>query len=78
MIYQKIESTYDLYSYDPSSFSMDSLIVDSKAIRAISFSSNGKLLSLGTNSKILNYIIFHLLMINFFIVIIHLKMTSFL
>ena len=51
MIYQKIESTYDLYSYDPSSFSMDSLIVDSKAIRAISFSSNGKLLSLGTNSK---------------------------
>ena len=45
MIYQKIESTYDLYSYDPSSFSMDSLIVDSKAIRAISFSSNGKLLS---------------------------------
>ena len=51
MIYQKIESTYDLYSYDPSSFSMDSLIVDSKAIRAISFSSNGKILSLGTNSK---------------------------
>ena len=51
MIYQKIESTYDLYSYDPSSFSMDSLIVDSKTIRAISFSSNGKLLSLGTNSK---------------------------
>ena len=51
MIFQKIESTYDLYSYDPSSFSMDSLIVDSKAIRAISFSSNGKILSLGTNSK---------------------------
>ena len=51
MIYQKIESTYDLYSYDPSSFSMDSLIVDSKAIRAISFSSNGNILSLGTNSK---------------------------
>ena len=51
MIYQKIESTYDLYSYDPSSFSMDSLIVDSKAIRAISLSSNGKILSLGTNSK---------------------------
>ena len=51
MIYQKIESTYDLYSYDPSSFSMDSLIVDSKAIRALSFSSNGKILSLGTNSK---------------------------
>ena len=51
MIYQKIESTYDLYSYDPSSFSMDSLIVDSKAIRAISLSSSGKILSLGTNSK---------------------------
>ena len=51
LIYQKIESTYDLYSYDPSSFSMDSLIVDSKAIRAISFSSNGNILSLGTNSK---------------------------
>ena len=51
MIYQKIESTYDLYSYDPSSFSMDSLIVDSKAIRALSFSSSGKILSLGTNSK---------------------------
>ena len=51
MIFQKIESTYDLYSYDPSSFSMNSLIVDSKAIRAISFSSNGKILSLGTNSK---------------------------
>ena len=27
IIHQKIESTYDLYSYDPSSFSMDSLIV---------------------------------------------------
>ena len=51
IIHQKIESTYDLYSYDPSSFSMDSLIVDSKAIRALSFSSNGKILSLGTNSK---------------------------
>ena len=55
MIYQKIESTYDLYSYDPSSFSMDSLIVDSKAIRAISFSSNGNILSLGTNSKSLKF-----------------------
>ena len=51
IIHQKIESTYDLYSYDPSSFSMDSLIVDSKAIRALSFSSNGKILSIGTNSK---------------------------
>ena len=51
IIQQKIESTYDLYSYDPSSFSMDSLIVDSKAIRALSFSSSGKMLSLGTNSK---------------------------
>ena len=51
MIHQKIESSYDLYSYDPSSFSMDSLIVDSKAIRALSFSSSGKILSLGTNSK---------------------------
>ena len=51
IIHQKIESTYNLYSYDPSSFSMDSLIVDSKAIRALSFSSNGKILSIGTNSK---------------------------
>ena len=51
MIYQKIESPYDLYSYDPSSFSMDSLIVDSKAIRALSFSQNGKILTIGTNSK---------------------------
>jgi len=50
-IHQKIESPYDLYSYDPSSFSMDSLIVDSHAIRAISFSPNGKILSIGTNSK---------------------------
>ena len=30
---------------------MDSLIVDSKAIRALSFSQSGKILSLGTNSK---------------------------
>ena len=51
IIYHKIESPYDLYSYDPSSFSMDSLLVDSHAIRAISFSNNGKILSLGTNSK---------------------------
>ena len=51
LIHQKIESAYDLYSYDPSSFSMDSLIVDSKAIRALSFSQSGKILSLGTNSK---------------------------
>ena len=51
IIHQKIESAYDLYSYDPSSFSMDSLIVDSKAIRALSFSQSGKILSLGTNSK---------------------------
>ena len=50
-IHQKIESPYDLYSYDPSSFSMDSLLVDSHAIRAISFSPNGNILSLGTNSK---------------------------
>ena len=50
-IHQKIESPYDLYSYDPSSFSMDSLLVDSHAIRAISFSPNGSILSLGTNSK---------------------------
>ena len=51
IIHHKIESPYDLYSYDPSSFSMDSLLVDSHAIRAISFSNNGKILSLGTNSK---------------------------
>ena len=51
LIHHKIESPYDLYSYDPSSFSMDSLLVDSHAIRAISFSNNGKILSLGTNSK---------------------------
>lgn len=51
IIHHKIESPYDLYSYDPSSFSMDSLLVDSHAIRAISFSSNGKILSIGTNSK---------------------------
>ena len=50
-IIHKIESSYDLYSYDPSSFSLDSLLVDSHAIRAISFSNNGKILSLGTNSK---------------------------
>ena len=51
IIHHKIESAYDLYSYDPSSFSMDSLLVDSHAIRAISFSPNGKILSIGTNSK---------------------------
>ena len=51
IIHHKIESPYDLYSYDPSSFSMDSLLVDSHAIRAISFSNSGKILSLGTNSK---------------------------
>ena len=51
IIHHKIESPYDLYSYDPSSYSMESLLVDSHAIRAISFSNNGKILSLGTNSK---------------------------
>ena len=55
LIHHKIESDYDLYSYEPSSFSMDSLIVDSHAIRAISFSPNGELLSLGTNSKSLKF-----------------------
>ena len=55
IIHHKIESPYDLYSYEPSSFSMDSLLVDSHAIRAISFSSNGKILSLGTNSKSLKF-----------------------
>ena len=51
IIHHKIESPYDLYFYDPSSFSMDSLLVDSHIIRAIYFSNNGKILSLGANSK---------------------------
>ena len=51
IIHHKIESPYDLYSYDPTSFTMDSLLVDTHAIRAISFSPNGKILSIGTNSK---------------------------
>ena len=54
-IHQIIQSPYDLFSYDPSSFCMDTLLVDSHPIRACSFSADGDILALGTNSKSLKF-----------------------
>ena len=53
LLHQFIKSSYDIFTYDPSSFSLDTLLVDSHPIRACSFSAGGEMLAIGTNSQCL-------------------------
>ena len=50
-LHHTLPSSYDLYSYDPTSFTLDTLVVDSHAIRACCFCEKLEYLSLGSNSK---------------------------
>ena len=45
------DSPYSKYSYDPSSFNLESLVVDTQTIRTCCFNPKGDFLALGTNSK---------------------------